>query len=103
MGLFSQSGKLKKTWKDAKDKVDSKVLKELRFEEDLSPNLDKLEEAVGQVTELRSKLLMTCASYKGKAELKGLKDLSTALDSIRDQVNTLVGELGKTAAVPKSE
>ena len=42
--LFS-SGTLSKQWKEAKSKVDGAVLKEMKFQDDFGPELDKLEKA----------------------------------------------------------
>jgi len=97
MGLFDGPGVLRKLWNEAKSKVDKAVIHDLRFQEDLGPDLDDLEKSVKEVTKLRGKIVQTCASYKAKAEGKGLTGLVTTLDSIRSQVDSMVEELGKIA------
>src|SRR5262245_31523103 len=100
---FFSSGTLGKQWKEAKSKVDSAVLKEMKLQDDFGPELDKLEKARDDISgwvesivkagadvdKLRTSLLQTCASYKQKAEGKNLSSLVTAIDGLRGQVDTL--------------
>lgn len=113
--LFS-SGTLSKQWKEAKSKVDSAALKEMKLQDDLGPELDKLEKARADINgwvdsivkagadvdKLRTSLLQTCASYKLKAEGKNLAPLITVIDGLRGQVESLAQEVGKVVEAARS-
>jgi hypothetical protein len=117
----SPSGTLSKIWDDAKTsytadndkekkKAKEKILDKINFGEGLSPGLNDLEQAVGDFTklrtktipELRAKVMRAVVSYRGKTELEGLKELTAALDTIRDKVESLVAEVEKAAAATKT-
>jgi molecular chaperone GrpE (heat shock protein) len=113
--LFS-SGTLSKQWKEAKSKVDGAVLKEMKFQDDFGPELDKLEKARddingwvesivkagADVDRLRTSVLQTCAAYKLKAEGKTLSSLVTVIDGLRGQVESLAQEVGKVVEAARS-
>jgi len=113
--LFS-SGTLSKQWKEAKSKVDGAVLKEMKFQDDLGPELDKLEKARDDINgwvdnivkagadadRLRTSVLQTCAAYKLKAEGKNLSSLVMVIDGLRGQVESLAQEVGKVVEAARS-
>lgn len=113
---FFSSDTLGKQWKEAKSKVDSAVLKEMKLQDDFGPELDKLEKARDDISgwvdsivkagadveKLRTSLLQTCTSYKLKAEGKNLSSLVTAIDGLRGQVESLTQEVGKVVEAAKS-
>jgi hypothetical protein len=106
MALFK--GALRSQWDTAKDKVEAvdkgKTLASLGLPKlDFGPNLDELEKAVKNVTTYRANVMNTYTMYRSLAASKNRTDLVTALDSIRDQVNRMVEELGKTAAAAKTD
>lgn len=113
--LFS-SGTLGKQWKEAKSKVDSAVLKEMKLQDDFGPELDKFEKtrddingwvdsivkAGADADRLRNSLLQTCSSYKLKAEGKNLSSMVTVIEGLRGQVEALAQEVGKVVEAAKS-
>src|SRR5262249_47766890 len=93
----SSSGALSKIWAEAKGKYSKKTLDTLDFSGGFSPDLDALEDAIAQLAKLRTKtipelkerLLKTCRDYRVNTEKGGFKDLTAALDTIREKVENV--------------